>query len=195
MTIYLARHGQTTWNTQGRKQGQGDSPLTELGIRQAASTAQLLARLLEGNREPVEFHVSPLKRARDTASRITNRLGHIDFKQTISDAIMEINYGCWEGLTNEDVDERYPGQRKLRNRDRWNYVFDEGESYQQVAERVANWFDHLTSNVTHIIITHDMISRLIRGHYLGLANTDTLALTHPHEQIFKLDGGEVSVCY
>ncbi|HEX9448002.1 MAG TPA: histidine phosphatase family protein, partial [Dongiaceae bacterium] len=41
--IFLLRHGETEWNLDGRLQGQLDSPLTELGRRQAQHLAGLLA--------------------------------------------------------------------------------------------------------------------------------------------------------
>ncbi len=33
--LYITRHGETLWNTEGRMQGWNDSPLTDLGIKQA----------------------------------------------------------------------------------------------------------------------------------------------------------------
>jgi probable phosphoglycerate mutase len=43
LTVYLARHGQTEWNAAGRRQGRLDSPLTALGLQQAAQNAELLS--------------------------------------------------------------------------------------------------------------------------------------------------------
>ncbi|MGW7679643.1 phosphoglycerate mutase family protein [Kribbella sp. NPDC054772] len=42
LTIYLARHGQTEWNTTGHRQGRLDSPLTPVGLQQATRNAELL---------------------------------------------------------------------------------------------------------------------------------------------------------
>lgn len=38
--IILIRHGETTWNTEGRYQGQEDTPLSERGIRQGMACAE-----------------------------------------------------------------------------------------------------------------------------------------------------------
>ena len=193
MTIYLLRHGQTTWNTQGRKQGQGDAPLTPLGIQQAQGVAKGLSALLDEHNGPLLLHVSPLERAQATAGFVSKALKR-NISRSNPRALMEINYGSWEGLTNEDVDERFPGERKRRNRDRWHYHFDGGESYAIVDQRVAQWFATLDMNATHVVITHDMISRLIRGRYLGLAPEAILALRHPHDHILKLAEGCVTTC-
>lgn len=40
LQVYLVRHGETLWNAARRIQGQSDSPLTEIGIRQAHLVAQ-----------------------------------------------------------------------------------------------------------------------------------------------------------
>ncbi|WP_340109921.1 histidine phosphatase family protein [Pikeienuella sp. HZG-20] len=61
-SFYFLRHGETTWNAEGRTQGQLDAPLSERGRAQALAAAAILAK------EPVTRIVSsPLSRARDTA--------------------------------------------------------------------------------------------------------------------------------
>lgn len=42
LQVYLVRHGETEWNVARRIQGQSDSPLTEVGIRQANLVAEKL---------------------------------------------------------------------------------------------------------------------------------------------------------
>ena len=43
--VLLVRHGQSTWNAEGRWQGQADPPLSELGERQAVEAAAAVAAL------------------------------------------------------------------------------------------------------------------------------------------------------
>src|SRR5205814_2940281 len=72
-TIVLLRHGESDWITKGLFQGQGDSPLSDLGRRQAALAAKRLARphanpaLPIPSGPPVAIHHSPLSRTTDTA--------------------------------------------------------------------------------------------------------------------------------
>ncbi|NKB77414.1 MAG: histidine phosphatase family protein [Gammaproteobacteria bacterium] len=189
MPIYLARHGQTQWNTQGRKQGQGNSELTAKGIEQAKASAKLLTSLIGDSYQysSVRLISSPLKRAKITAQYILSNLNWPGMVLETADALMEISYGNWEGLTNEEVDECYPGQRKIRNKDRWNYLFDNGESYAMVFERVTMWMKTLDEREVNVIVTHDMVSRIMRGHYLGFGKSQMLKLTHPHNTIYLLD--------
>lgn len=69
MQILLVRHGQTLWNVEKRWQGQLDSPLTELGKRQALATGRELRRYL-GNVDRVSITTSPLGRAMQTTKII-----------------------------------------------------------------------------------------------------------------------------
>jgi probable phosphoglycerate mutase len=68
--LTLIRHGETLWNLEGRMQGHGDSPLSELGQRQAAALASALAR------ERFDaLYSSDLRRALETARPIATALG------------------------------------------------------------------------------------------------------------------------
>lgn len=64
MKLYLARHGETDWNTQGLLQGQTDIPLNETGRAQAQALGELLRS------QDLRFdavYASPLSRTHDTA--------------------------------------------------------------------------------------------------------------------------------
>ena len=61
-TLYLLRHGETTWNRIGRLQGQLDAPLTRLGLAQIDAVAHCLAGLVNGT--SFRLVASPLGRTR-----------------------------------------------------------------------------------------------------------------------------------
>ncbi len=69
--LYLVRHGETTWNLNGRRQGYLDSPLTARGVRQAEVVGQRLLREFSKG-ETVYIISSPLGRAM-ALSRIARR--------------------------------------------------------------------------------------------------------------------------
>ena len=96
----LVRHGQSTWNQEHRIQGQLDPPLSELGRRQAALLgARLAARRFAG------LYASHLKRAFETAEVVG---AAIHAKPEPKSSLREVFLGEWEGLTTEQIAERYP---------------------------------------------------------------------------------------
>ncbi|KKK94352.1 hypothetical protein LCGC14_2683730, partial [marine sediment metagenome] len=67
MLLYCIRHGESTYNAEGRIQGQSDVPLSELGRRQGEAVAAALRA------EPVEaIYSSPLRRAMQTAEPLAD---------------------------------------------------------------------------------------------------------------------------
>ena len=100
-TLFLVRHGETDWNAAGRWQGQTDVPLNPRGREQAREVA---ARLRGAGLAAVVS--SDLLRARSTAEIVAAELGltvnHLDA------ALRERRFGCFEGLTREEVAARFP---------------------------------------------------------------------------------------
>lgn len=108
--IYLVRHGQTDWNLQHRIQGSTDIPLNDDGRRQAERAGKLLSR-----RSWDRLYSSPLSRAFETASIIGSTIGW--HTPDTLDALVERNYGAAEGMTNTEIDERYPGDTEVPGRE------------------------------------------------------------------------------
>ncbi len=99
-TLLLTRHGQSTWNAEGRWQGQADPPLSKHGREQASVAA---ARI--GVTDAIIS--SPQQRALDTAMIISNANGVGPV--LIHDDLRERSAGSWSGLTHDDIEARYPG--------------------------------------------------------------------------------------
>jgi glucosyl-3-phosphoglycerate phosphatase len=99
--LLLIRHGQSTWNADGRWQGQADPPLSLLGEEQAYDAAR---RLRVGQFSRVV--ASDLQRARRTAEILAEALG---LAVEVDAGLREIDVGEWQGLTRAQIDERAPG--------------------------------------------------------------------------------------
>jgi broad specificity phosphatase PhoE len=125
--IYLVRHGETTWNREGRRQGREDAPLTQRGIEQAREIGRRLHQELR-DRQPVCIETSPLGRARHTATLICEELGVNPQTLIVSPLLMEHDMGEWQGLTSREIDAQYPGARQAREANKWTYVMPGGES-------------------------------------------------------------------
>lgn len=99
--ILLVRHGQSTWNADGRWQGRADPPLSDLGRRQAEVAGDTLAEL--GITRVV---ASPLVRAHETATIIGAALG----LPVEPDArLQERDAGEWTGKTRDEIEAGWPG--------------------------------------------------------------------------------------
>jgi 2,3-bisphosphoglycerate-dependent phosphoglycerate mutase len=187
-TVYVVRHAETEWNTEGRRQGRSDSPLTLRGRSQAVAVARALAKLLH-DVEGVTVECSPLGRARVTAQILCRELRLPNHALVTAPLLVELDHGAWEGLTPEEVDARFPGARAERERDKWRFVMPGGESYAAVHERSRRWLAARKPGETVVAVTHEMLSRTLRGAYASHSPNEMLALAHPHDRIYRLRGG------
>ena len=130
MKLFLTRHGETDWNLRRRIQGSTDTDLNESGRRQAVQLAESL--LLSPDR-PEIVYTSGLKRARETAEIAAGRL---QVPCVVHEGLGEINFGLWEGLTWDQVEERYPELYTIWHTDRRYGHPPEGESYLGLLNRV-----------------------------------------------------------
>ncbi|HMO56904.1 MAG TPA: histidine phosphatase family protein [Roseiflexaceae bacterium] len=135
-SVWLVRHGQTTYNRERRYQGQADSPLTTYGRAQAAALARRLVR------QPFSHaFVSPSSRASDTAAailagRTITAVGDARWAETA--------HGRWEGLTYAEVVARFREEAARRFADPLHGRAEGGESLVEVHQRVAAaWNDLL----------------------------------------------------
>lgn len=99
--ILLVRHGQSTWNADGRWQGRADPPLSKLGVRQAEVAAETIA-----DHGITRVWSSPLVRAHQTATIVASLLG----LTVENDArLQERDAGDWTGKTRTEIEEGWPG--------------------------------------------------------------------------------------
>ena len=156
--ILLVRHGATEWSENGRHTGRTDLPLLEKGRHQADRLPPLLATLSEGAM-PVVF-TSPLMRARETAQRAVPGV-----EATVVDALVEYDYGEYEGLTATEINRLQPG---------WELFADGcpgGESLHQVVARCDGFIAKLERTAAGrlaIVFTHGHLSRILTTRLLGL---------------------------
>ena len=125
MELVLVRHGEPQWVKDGRNV---DNPqLSELGHRQAASTAAVL-----GRESFDEVLVSPLDRAQQTAAPIIEALG---VEATTTGWLEEIQNPEWEG-TDHDVQRIFSDARRRPAEAQWEGL-PGGESFRQFHVRIV----------------------------------------------------------
>jgi probable phosphoglycerate mutase len=135
--LIIIRHGETVWNVEGKKQGQFDSPLTSLGIKQAKALAQRLTQ-----ESFISLYASDLGRAYKTAEYIAARTNHKIFPEQ---GLRERNFGIFQGLTDEQIKNKYSAEYHSHLADTINYVIPEGESLRQFYERNTACLENLTA--------------------------------------------------
>jgi probable phosphoglycerate mutase len=168
--IWLARHGETEWSRGGRHTGRTDIELTEEGRRQARALREaLLGR---------DFHrviSSPLSRALETC-----RLAGLGERAELSDALLEWDYGEYEGLTSPQIRERRPGWVL------WRDGCPGGETPAEVGERVDPLVAELLQAKGDVaLFAHGHILRVLAARWLGLRPGDGALLA--------LDTGTISI--
>jgi broad specificity phosphatase PhoE len=158
--IVIARHGETTWNAEGRFQGHADVPLNARGREQAAGLA---ARLAESERFAA-IHASDLVRAFETATIVAERLGLVPVPEH---GLREIDVGAWSGLTRPEIERTWPGAIE-----RWaaGGELPDGETRAELAARVkraalAIAADHPGSRV--LLVAHGGVIRSLQRLALG----------------------------
>jgi probable phosphoglycerate mutase len=142
--IVLVRHGQSTWNAEGRLQGQADPPLSKLGRREAVA---LRGRLTGFPADRVL--TSDLRRTRETAAA----LGHPEAAP--EPVWREIDVGEWAGRLLADL----PAgpEPSWRGGD---LVPPGGERWEELAARVADALEALTAaGGDWLVVTHGGVVR------------------------------------
>jgi broad specificity phosphatase PhoE len=140
LTLFLIRHGETSWNADGRFQGHRNTPLSEHGLAQAHQLAQALA--------PVRFdalYTSDLARAALTADAIATIQGLTPVHDL---RLREAFFGEWEGLTLPEVTERWPEVIAAWREDSLRTRPPGGETLEQVQQRVAALVDEVIAQYT-----------------------------------------------
>ena len=160
--ILLVRHGETAWNAEEVFRGQADVPLNKNGLKQA----ELLGKYL--SRKKIDaVYSSPLKRALKTAEAIASRQS---LKVNIAPALIDMNYGKWQGLTTVEVKQQYPKiyQTWLETPER--AAIPAGESLDDVKNRAWPFLEEIVAKhdgqnvalVSHRVVHKVLICALLK---------------------------------
>ena len=159
LEVCLVRHGQSVSNAAGVWQGHGDSPLSDIGRTQVEG----LGRALADERYDLVLS-SDLSRAADTAQAA-------DVEVERDRAWREIHVGDWEGLTMEEVVERFPEQIEALKARR-TFAIGGGESWPEVFQRadasLAALRRRLPDGGRAIVFTHGGIIAALLSGLLGV---------------------------
>ena len=161
--LFIARHGETVWNKEGRIQGHTDVVLSEQGLKQARSLAQRLKSV------PFDAaYASDLSRASQTAGVILEGR-NLPVSPTAS--LREYHKGAFEGMTEPELRARFPDEYPGYIAKDLDYAPDGGESTRQVSDRMTTAIidikdRHLDDNV--LVVGHGGSLRAAMMALLGM---------------------------
>ncbi len=166
LTILLTRHGHTDKSEPEQYLGQRiDARLTDRGRTDARRLAERLADV------PIDRVLSSsAMRAADTARILAGgRPVELD------ERLIELDYGAWEGLTAEEIDARFPGERERYDADPSSHEVGGAESGREVAERLLPVVDELVdwglrdeADSTCLVVAHSSVNRVLLAMCLGV---------------------------
>jgi probable phosphoglycerate mutase len=178
--VFIVRHGQTEWNIEGRRQGQLDSPLTDIG----RGAAQRAGTILSGLDADALFS-SPLGRAWQTAQIIDDVLG---LGVQSEAGLQEIDHGELAGRTNHEIEESNPGLLEERRSRLYDWRFPDGESYSDGDRRAAAVLRRIETVPARrpVLVTHEMIARMLLRNLLRLNPEDALGRSFAQGAVYQV---------
>ncbi len=179
--LYLIRHGETYYNLENRIGG--DSDLTEKGYAQAGA----LANYFKKKRIPLIF-TSQKKRTHQTALPIKE----VQEECTIIPLAEfdEIDSGVCECMSYEKIRTQMPHVYSERTKDKYNYVYPEGEGYVTMQERIirgikkALYLSNPSDNI--MIIGHRAVNRMILSHFMFRREEDVPFIYIPQDKFYYI---------
>ena len=161
--LFLIRHGETTTASEFRYVGHMDVDITENGIEQMNKLKDRFK-----NEEINALYSSDLIRTKKGAKIISSC--H-PIKPVALREFREINLGIWEGLTREEIIERYPMEFKQRLGNLANHRIKGGESFKDLQERVVKKLLeilNLSKGKNVMLVAHGGVNRAILFDILNL---------------------------
>lgn len=161
MKVFVARHGESDWNARSAVCGMGNGMLTEKGKAEAQALADKLKAGQKKNQIKYIF-VSPLQRARDTASYTERALG---LHAVVDDRLHEVYFGLLE-------DASYSDSEFNRIKNEPFVSFPEGESLTRTAQRVYNFLDELKAKKLDgnvLLVCHGMMMKVVRTYFKDIS--------------------------
>ncbi len=155
--IVLVRHGQTAWNREERFRGHADIPLDETGFAQAKAVSKRIA----SQWKPDAIYAGPLLRTIQTAEP-TAKLFNLPVQS--EPGLIDVNCGDWQGLTPDEVRQRWPNEFDIYLHSPRKFRFPGGESLEAARLRAFQRVHELTQEhlgETVMLVSHTALNRLI----------------------------------
>ena len=195
-TLVLVRHGESQFIVDGRFQGQAETPLSAVGMRQAERVAARLANphaspaLPVPSGPPIEILHSPLARAAETAGQIGRAMAEERaFGRTIpvraDPRLLEIGQGEWEGLERAEIERRWGDVLATWRRRPLEAWAPGGEAIPDVAARLRPAVAALLGRLAEQGVPGTQDRPQVAG-YLDPPSTSPWSVVVGHDGVFKV---------
>ncbi|KAK4685858.1 hypothetical protein P7C73_g4283, partial [Tremellales sp. Uapishka_1] len=174
-SIYLSRHGESVYNVEGKIGG--DSDLSPQGFKYAGALPELIKKNI-GDAE-LTVWTSTLQRTNQTAS-------HLPFEKKTWKSLDELDAGVCDGMTYEEIEEKFPEDAESRDEDKFNYRYRGGESYRDVVVRLEPVIMELERQENILIIAHQAILRCLYAYFLALPQEELPYIKIPLHTLIKI---------
>lgn len=140
-TLYLIRHGETEGSEVRRYKGSIDVPMSAKGVEQIKKAADFIGSKVKGQGESdnapklTAVYCSPLNRALKSAEIIAEPYG---LKPVVIRDLRERHFGIWEGLSFDEIREKYPVEFNAWSDNPLKFSPMDGESTLEVRDRVIS---------------------------------------------------------
>ncbi len=174
--IWLTRHGESEFNVEDRIGG--DSDLSARGH----DFARALAGFMQTRRDidPITVWTSRLRRTIQTASYLPERTRAFR-------SLDEIDAGECDGMTYSEVRKQFPDQFAQRSRDKLNYRYPRGESYNDVIQRLDPIIIEIERHEHPIlIVSHHGVLRALYAYLMDTPPQDCPHLPMPLHTVLEL---------
>ncbi|XP_060521655.1 6-phosphofructo-2-kinase/fructose-2,6-bisphosphatase-like [Cylas formicarius] len=173
-TLYFSRHGESEFNVIGRIGG--DALLSPRGRMYSHSMAKHIHAL---NLPCLQVWTSTLQRTKATAALINAPQQHLS-------ELDEIWSGDCEGLSYEELQERFPRELALRDREKLKYRYPQGESYLDVMARLVPVLTQMECETNILTISHQAVLRCVLAYFLETPPDEIPYMHVPLHTIIKI---------
>ena len=173
--------------------GEAKSGPLQLAIdRTGVAQAHAIGRLLGGlpKAKAGRIVASPLGRAQRTAEIIREHFEAAPKLQS-DDRLRELSLGSWDGLTYSEIAARCPGVFDGQGRYDWYFRSPDGERYDAFAARLGEWLGEQDAACALVVVTHGIVTRVLRGLYARLPRETALMLPVPQDKVFRLSNDAI----
>jgi len=187
--VYIARHGETTWNEEGRIQGRSDPGLSPKGYAQSVALRHHLK-----DRPLSAIYTSTRQRSILTAEPLANHVGLPIQRQSELD---EIAFGILEGKLLHHFDEELKSEWEKFKDDRFIYRIPGAENYADVANRVKPFVQRLLrvhEGGEVLIVGHRVVNRLLIGMIMEYPREKVLKIEQTNDMVYLIEkNGEAKI--